>query len=125
MSIGIGKKLRVEKTVKTEDSAASYGSGLLEVFSTPAMIALMENSAHLLAKSILQSDQDTVGTEVNIKHLRGTPVGMKVFAEAEITEIDGRKITFSVRAYDQSGEIGAGTHIRYIIDPKKFMSKLI
>ncbi|MBP6453586.1 Fluoroacetyl-CoA thioesterase [bioreactor metagenome] len=123
--MSIGKTLRVEKTVRTEDSAASYGSGLLDVFSTPAMIALMEKSAHLLAKSILPSDQDTVGIEVNIKHLRATPVGMKVYAEAEISEIDGRKITFSVTAYDQSGEIGVGKHTRFIIDPNKFMNKLI
>src|SRR5574344_1748012 len=116
--MSIGKTLRVEKTVRTEDSAASYGSGLLDVFSTPAMIALM-------AKSILPSDQDTVGIEVNIKHLRATPVGMKVYAEAEISEIDGRKITFSVTAYDQSGEIGVGKHTRFIIDPNKFMNKLI
>jgi predicted thioesterase len=119
-----GKKLRVDKKVEKEDSASSYGSGLLDVFSTPAMIALMEKSAHLLAKSMLPSNQDTVGTEVNIKHLRATPVGEMVYAEALLTEINGRALTFEVSAFDQKGEIGKGIHTRYIVDPEKFMSKL-
>lgn len=119
-----GKKLRVDKKVEKEDSASSYGSGLLDVFSTPAMIALMEKSAHLLAKSMLASNQDTVGTEVNIKHLRATPVGEMVYAEALLTEINGRALTFEVSAFDQKGEIGKGIHTRYIIDPEKFMNKL-
>lgn len=119
-----GRKLRVEKIVEHADTAASYGSGMLEVFSTPAMIALMEKSAHLLAKSILNDQEDTVGTEVDIKHLRATPLGTQVSAEAELIYAEGRKLVFKVSAYDNKGEIGNGTHVRYIIDPVKFMSKL-
>ncbi|MDX9781666.1 MAG: thioesterase family protein [Bacteroidales bacterium] len=119
-----GRKLRVEKIVEYADTAASYGSGLLEVFSTPAMIALMEKSAHLLAKSMLSDKEDTVGTEIDIKHLRATPMGASVSAEAELISAEGRKLVFKVSASDNKGEIGNGTHIRYIIDPVKFMSKL-
>lgn len=119
-----GRKLRVEKIVEYADTAASYGSGLLEVFSTPAMIALMEKSAHLLAKSMLSDKEDTVGTEIDIKHLRATPMGASVSAGAELISAEGRKLVFKVSASDNKGEIGNGTHIRYIIDPVKFMSKL-
>jgi len=120
----IGKKLIIEKLVKENDTAAYYGSGLLHVFATPAMIALMEQSAHLLAKFSLSETQDTVGIEVNVKHHRATPLGAKVYAEAELIEIDGKKLTFRVKAFDDNGEIGMGTHIRYIINTSKFMDKL-
>lgn len=119
-----GKSLRVDKIVESSDSAAALGSGLLDVFSTPAMVALMEKSAHLLAKSMLQDNQDTVGTELIIKHLRATPIGSSVYAEAELVEIDGRRLDFKVTAYDDKGEIGSGRHTRFIIDPVKFMNKL-
>jgi predicted thioesterase len=119
-----GKSLRVDKIVESSDSAAALGSGLLDVFSTPAMVALMEKSAHLLAKSMLPDNQDTVGTELLIKHLRATPVGASVYAEAVLVEIDGRRLDFKVTAYDNKGEIGSGRHTRFIIDPVKFMNKL-
>lgn len=119
-----GKKLIIEKLVTETDTAEYYGSGLLKVFATPAMIALMEKSAHLLAKFSLPSNQDTVGIEVNIKHTRATPLGAKVYAEAELIEIDNKKLTFSVVAFDEMGEIGRGTHMRYIINPAKFMDKI-
>ncbi len=118
-----GKKLIIEKLVTESDTAAYYGSGLLHVFATPGMIALMEKSAHLLAKFSLPESQDTVGIEVNVKHIRATPLGAKVYAEAELIEIDGKKLTFKVMAFDDSGEIGSGTHIRYIINPSKYMDR--
>lgn len=120
----IGKKLIIEKLVEETDTAVYFGSGLLRVFATPAMIALMEKSAHLLAKFSLSENQDTVGIEIHVTHTRATPVGTKVYAEAELTEIDGKKLTFSVVTFDDQGEIGKGTHIRYIINPAKFMSKI-
>lgn len=119
-----GKKLIIEKLVTETDTAEYYGSGLLKVFATPAMIALMEKSAHLLAKFSLPPNQETVGIEVNIKHTRATPLGAKVYAEAELIEIDNKKLTFSVVAFDEMGEIGRGTHMRYIINPAKFMGKI-
>lgn len=120
----IGKKLKIEKVVTQSDTAAYYGSGLLEVFATPGMIALMEQTAHLLAKSFLPEFQDTVGVEVNIKHLKASPLGAKVYAEAELISVDGKILTFKVTAYDEKGVIGTGTHLRYIINPAKFLNKI-
>lgn len=120
----IGKKLKIEKVVTQSDTAAYYGSGLLEVFATPGMIALMEQTAHLLAKSFLPEFQDTVGVEVNIKHLKASPLGAKVYAEAELISVDGKVLTFKVTAYDEKGVIGTGTHLRYIINPSKFLNKI-
>lgn len=120
----IGKKLKIEKIVTQSDTAAYYGSGLLEVFATPGMIALMEQTAHLLAKSFLPEFQDTVGVEVNIKHLKASPLGAKVYAEAELISIEGKVLTFKVTAYDEKGVIGTGTHLRYIINPAKFLNKI-
>lgn len=120
----IGKKLKIEKVVTQSDTAAYYGSGLLEVFATPGMIALMEQTAHLLAKSFLPEFQDTVGVEVNIRHLKASPLGAKVYAEAELISVDGKVLTFKVTAYDEKGVIGTGTHLRYIINPAKFLNKI-
>ncbi|PKP43411.1 MAG: hypothetical protein CVT93_00460 [Bacteroidetes bacterium HGW-Bacteroidetes-10] len=120
----IGKKLKIEKVVTKSDTAAYYGSGLLEVFATPGMIALMEQTAHLLAKSFLPEYQDTVGVEVNIKHLKASPLGAKVYAEAELISVEGKILTFKVTAYDEKGAIGTGTHLRYIINPAKFLNKI-
>ena len=120
----IEKRFRVDKKVEHIDTAAYHGSGLLEVFATPAMIALMEKSAHLLSRSMLPEDQDTVGVEVNIKHTRATPLGAAVYAEAELVEIDGKRMVFNISAFDEKGEIGKGVHIRYIINPSQFMSRI-
>lgn len=120
----IGKTILIEKLVTEKETAAYYGSGLLNVFATPAMIALMENAAHRLAKLSLSQTQDTVGSEINVKHTRATPLGAKVSAEATLTSVDGKKLIFSVKAFDELGEIGYGTHIRYIIDPIKFMERI-
>lgn len=120
----IGKKLTIEKLVGETDTAAYYGSGLLNVFATPGMVALMEKAAHLFAKLSLPQTQDTVGIEINVKHTRATPLGAKVFAEAVLTAIEGKKLIFSVKAFDNLGEIGSGVHTRYIINPAKFMERI-
>ncbi len=119
----IGIKGKIEKAVNTENTAASMGSGELEVFATPAMIALMEETAALSVKPYLAEDSTTVGTLLNIEHISATPVGVNVYCESELAEIEGRKLIFKVGAYDNQGLIGSGTHERFIVDKDRFMKK--
>ncbi len=108
----------------TEDKLAkNVGSGLVRVYATPQMIALIEKTAVLSVESYLEEGQSTVGTLINISHCAATPCGMKVHAETELVEIDRRKLTFKVKAYDERGLIGEGTHERFIIDIAKFQAK--
>ena len=120
----IGTIGKHEEKVVLEKTAAKYGSGLVEVYATPAMIALMEKTAMLSVIPYLPQGHGTVGTEVNIKHLKATPIGQVVTCESELIETDGRKLVFKIVARDEEGEIGHGTHTRFIIDTAKFMAKL-
>lgn len=124
MELKLGLKFSCEQIVTSDMTAAKYGSGLVEVFATPAMIAFIENTALKSVLPHLPEGENTVGIHVNISHSKATPVGMKVFCETEITEIDGKKITFKVTVRDEIGEIGSGTHTRFIINTQKFMQKL-
>ncbi len=119
-----GATYTAEQTVTFEDTAASYKSGAVEVFATPAMIALMENAAWNLVQQHLPETYNSVGVEVCITHLKATPKGARVSATATLTKIDGRRLYFDVTAHDEKGEIGRGTHSRHIIENKKFMEKL-
>ncbi|MDE5583848.1 MAG: thioesterase family protein [Ruminococcus sp.] len=114
---------KAEMTVAEKDFAVNVGSGSLEVFATPVMVMLMEKSACNAVAEYLENDETTVGTEMNIKHVSATPENMQVFAKAEVTAINGREITFSVRAYDECGLIGEGTHRRFLVYGKKFTEK--
>lgn len=114
----------MEKVVTENETATKFASGAVEVYATPAMIALMENTAKSAVDLHLCYGDTTVGVEVNVKHLKATPVGMKVKCEAIIEKIEGKKISFIVRAWDEKGLIGEGTHVRYVVNIEKFMSKL-
>lgn len=119
-----GLKGKREMRAGMEHSASVVGSGGLEVFSTPSMIALMENTAASSIAPYLEEGQGSVGTAVNIKHLAATPLGMMITCESEVIEVDRRRIVFDVKAYDEKGLIGEGRHERFIIDNEKFMQKL-
>lgn len=123
-SLKVGDTFTSELIVKKEHSAAAFGSGAIDVFSTPMMIGLMENASLNCAQAGLEDAFGTVGTFVNIKHVAATPLGMKVTAKAELLEIDGKKLLFKVEAHDEMGLIGEGTHGRFIIDSKKFLEKI-
>ena len=109
--------------VTNENTAATVGSGLLPVFSTPSMIALLELAACNCLNGQLDEGCTSVGTLLNIKHLAATPVGMNVRAEATLTEIDGRRLVFDIKVYDEVSLIGEGTHERFIVLAEKFLAK--
>ena len=121
--IVIGSKCRLETAVTEELTAAHVGSGALPVFATPYMIALLENAAVNAVQAQLEEGQGTVGTRLEVTHDAATPIGMKVWAEAEVTGVEGRKITLSVRAFDECGPIGGGTHERFVITVDRFLAK--
>lgn len=122
-SIKINIKGIASSAVTADKLAVNVGSGSLAVFSTPSMTALMEESACNCLADYLENDETTVGTELNIKHLSATPEGMKVTAEAVLTEVNGREFTFEVTASDESGLIGKGTHKRFLVYSEKFTAK--
>ena len=121
----IGIKGEASALCCEKNTAKTMGSGDLEVFATPSMIAIMEMAASRSVIRFLEDGQTTVGTALNISHVAATPLEMAVRCESELTEIDGRKLSFSVIAFDECGKIGEGTHERFIIDSEKFMQKTI
>lgn len=123
MEITVGMKGEVSTLVEREDTAKEVGSGDLLVYATPCMVALMEGAACEAIAEALTDTQTTVGTMLNIEHVSATPVGLEVRAEATVTEVNGKVITFAVNAFDESGEIGRGIHKRVIINPQKFLER--
>lgn len=121
METGITGKQTI--TVTEDKTAAVMGSGELYVFATPAMIALMENTASKSVADALEEGQGTVGTLIDVKHVAATPVGMEVTCETKLVEVDRKRLVFEVKAYDAAGVIGEGIHERFIIDNEKFMAK--
>ena len=110
--------------ISKDHVAAVMGSGDLHVFATPAMVALMENAAMLAVANHLPEGSTTVGAMMNTSHVKPSPVGDEVKATAVLTGIEGRKLTFFVKAEDSKGVIGEAVHVRYVVDKEKFMSKL-
>lgn len=124
-ALSIGLKGLAETLVTEENTAAAMGSGLLPVFATPAMLALMEKAAASSVQPYLPEGQGTVGTRLEISHLAATPIGLSVRAESELIAIDRRKLRFSVRAWAGDELIGEGEHERFIIDNARFLEKAL
>ena len=123
MPIPVGTKGRAEDVVRAENTAQAMGSGTLPVFATPAMTALMEKAAWTSLAPYLQEGESTVGTKLEITHDSASPIGIKVWAESEVTAVDGRRIVLNVAAYDEKGRIGQGVHERFVISNERFLAK--
>ena len=121
--IKVGLRNVVTEEVSAKNTAKTMGSGSLEVYATPAMTCLMEKAATEALEPLLADGWTTVGISLNVQHKAATPIGLSVRAEAEVTAVDGRKITFSVKAFDDKEEIGSGTHERFAVMKEKFMGK--
>lgn len=119
-----GIKGRIELTVTLDKCAGAIGSGELDVFATPAMIALIEETCWKSVAPYLQSGEGTVGTALNVRHVAATPVGLKVICETELTLVDRRRLVFDVKVFDAFGLVGEGTHERFVIQYEKFMAKV-
>ena len=112
------------ETVVTEDKTARVmGSGELDVFATPAMIALIEETAWKSVAEHLEDGEGTVGTKLDVSHISATPLGLTVTCETELIQIDRRRLVFRVEVYDKAGKVGEGTHERFVVANEKFMSK--
>ncbi len=121
--IKIGAQTTSESVVSEKDLAVNVGSGDLRVFATPIMTALMENAAAKCLAQFLDEGETSVGTALNIVHTSATPIGMKVYATAKIISFNGRQVEFEVTANDEAGEIGKGTHTKFVVFSEKFQAK--
>lgn len=118
---GIVGEARIK--VSEDNTAIKFGSGKVNVFGTPAMIALMEEACINAVDSLLPDAYATVGIDLRIKHIAATPIGMHITASAKLVNIDSRKLTFKVEAFDEKEKIGEGDHFRYIIELDKFIAR--
>lgn len=118
-----GIRNRMETVVTQQKTAKAMGSGELEVFATPAMVALIEETCWRSVARDLDEGQGTVGTKLDVRHVSATPVGMKVWCESELVSVEGRKLTFNVKVFDGAGLAGEGTHERFIVDNDRFIQK--
>lgn len=123
MNIEIGMKGETNNLVEREDTALEVGSGSLLVYATPCMAALMEAAACEAIEAGLAEGETTVGIELNLQHTAATPVGLEVRAEAEVTAVEGKIITFTIEAFDEAGKIGSATHKRALVNSQRFLDK--
>ena len=123
MSVSVGTRGYAETVVSPANTAEAACSGALPVFGTPFMCALMEKAAWMSIAPELAPGESTVGTKLDIIHCSATPIGMKVWAETEVTEVDGKRIELTVAAYDEKGLIGKGSHQRFIVANERFLAK--
>jgi fluoroacetyl-CoA thioesterase len=119
-----GLNAELEHTVMDADTASIWGSGLLPVFSTPALVGLMEGAAVAALNGRLPSGQTSVGGHINVRHLAATPVGMLVHARAELTAVEGRKLVFRIQAWDAVELIGEADHDRILVDKARFLGRV-
>ena len=119
-----GLKYSVAVEVAPQNTALAMGSGDMEVFATPAMVALMENAAMNAVAEFLPDGSATVGTKIDVSHVKASPMGAKITAEAKLVAVDGRRLEFKVVAYDEKGVIGEGNHTRFVVDKERFLAKL-
>ncbi len=119
----VGLKNTLSETVTAEKCADQVGSGTLQVYATPAMTALMEKTAMLCAAPHIEEGKCTVGTALNIKHVRPSLIGARVTCECELTELDRRRMVFTLKVTENGNIIGEGTHERFIVASDKFMEK--
>lgn len=112
-----------ELKVTENETAIKMGSGDLEVYATPAMISLMENVAKTLVIDELPNGYTTVGIEMNVKHIKSSPIGANIQCKAVLTKVDNKKLFFDINAKDDEGTIGKGSHVRYIVNAEDFMKK--
>ncbi|MEJ5225978.1 MAG: thioesterase family protein [Anaerolineales bacterium] len=122
-SLTPGLSAELTHTVTEADTAAQWGSGLVPVFSTPALVGLMESCAVRALQGHLPEGQTTVGGRIDVRHLAATPVSMRVRARAELTAVEGRKLIFHIEAWDEQEKVGEALHERYIIDAEKFVAR--
>lgn len=122
--IEVGLKYQSRVVVSEDNTAQTLGSGDMPVFATPAMIALMENAAMNAVASALAEGSTTVGTMMKSSHIKASALGATITAEAELVAVDGRRLTFVVKAWDDKGVIGEGEHERFIVGRERFLSKL-
>jgi predicted thioesterase len=113
-----------EKTVTETDTASHWGSGGLPVFSTPALVGLMESAAVVALYGSLPADQSSVGVRIDVRHLAATPVGMTVRARAELVEVEGRRLGFKIQAWDEVELIGEANHDRFVVEESRFVEKV-
>ncbi len=119
----VGKTAEITVTVDNTNTAKTMGSGSLEVFATPAMVALMEKSACECVKDMLEEGTTTVGTKICTEHIAATPVNMEVTCKCTLTAAEGRKLLFEIEAFDKVGIIGKASHERFIVQTEKFIKK--
>jgi predicted thioesterase len=114
----------LKQTVTDADTASKWGSGLIPVFSTPALVGLMESTAVAALSGHLSPGQTTVGGHIDVHHLAATPVGMQVRTRAELVAVEGRKLVFKIQVWDDVELIGEADHERFVIDEAKFMGRV-
>lgn len=120
----IGLTAESTTVVTDANTALTLGSGDMKVFATPAMVALMENAAMKAVAAALPEGSTTVGTAMQTSHIKASKMGATITASARLVEVDSRRLRFEVRAWDEAGTIGEGTHTRFVVDRERFLAKL-